>query len=317
MTVADHAAVGDSARVGGSHPSPSRRRRLRRRVVALAFLAPALALYGTFALFPLLQLVLMSLWRWNGITPQHEWIGLANYRTLVHDGHAISALWHNLIWVALASLPIIAGLLLAVLLHSGRFGVRGQSVYRVIFFLPYVLPIVVVAFIWQIIYNPTTGALNAGLSAVGLDSLTRGWLGDPHLALVSLVMAANWTGFGFCAMLFLAGMSAIDRSLYDAAAIDGANAFQRFRHVTVPGLANTLNIVILIVFVATMRVFDIDFVTTNGSPAGHTEVLSTLVFRQTFANSDVGYGSAVAVATTVLIVTASGLVFQLLERRLP
>lgn len=305
---------------GASHPPQKRRRRLRRQwrgtLVAIAFVAPALALYGLFAIFPLLQLVVMSFWHWNGITVHHAWAGLSNYAALVRDSRVRSALSHNLIWVLLAALPVVAGLVLAALLSSGRRTVRASSVYRVVFFLPYVLPIVVVAFIWRIIYDPSTGALNAGLSTIGLSALTQGWLGDPHLALVALIMAANWTGFGFCMMLFLAGMSAIDPSRYDAAALDGASALGQFWHVTLPGLANTLNVVVLVVFIATMRVFDLVFVTTNGSPAGRTEVLSTLVYRQTFADSDVGYGAATAVASTILIVALSAATFGMLERRL-
>ena len=158
------------------------------------------------------------------------------------------------------------------------------------------------------------GALNELLKLVGLGSFAHGWLGDPNTALTALAMVGAWTGYGFCMVLFLAGLANIDITLYDAARVDGANAWQQFRYVTIPGLANTLNVVIVIVFIATMRVFDFVYVTTEGGPLNSTEVLATLIYRHTFQYREVGFGSALSVVTMMIILAASMIYLYLRER---
>jgi ABC-type sugar transport system permease subunit len=285
----------------------------RRLLVPLAFIAPALILLLMFFLLPLVRLVTTSFTDWNGIDESAKWVGLDNYANILADKDTWSAFGHNLIWLVFAAFPIAIGLLLAVLLHHRR-GVAG-NVFRSVFFLPYTLPIVVVGLAWRQIYDPVIGWLNAMLRALGLDALALPWLGNTATALPALATAANWTGFGFCMMLFLAGLSAIDPALYDAARVDGASPRQVFWHVTLPGLANTLNLVIVVVFIATMRAFDIVYVTTKGGPVKSTEVLGTLIFRETFANLQVGYGSAIAVTTSLLVILGAGGYLAIRERR--
>ena len=289
------------------------RLRSRRFLAPLVMVAPSVVLLTLFLLVPLVRLVRTSFTDWNGIDEHSEWVGLANYEQLVSDEAVWAALRHNVVWLGFASIPIAAGLLLAVILQhmAGRSG----RIYRTLFFLPYTLPIVVVGLVWKQIYDPVVGSLNALLEAVRLGDLTVPWLGETSTALPALAMAANWTGFGFCMVLFLAGLSGIEPSLYDAARVDGATSIRVFWHVTLPGLANTLNLVIVVVFIATMRVFDIVYVTTEGGPRRSTEVLGTLIFRETFANSEVGYGAAIAVVTSIIIVLFAGSYLMVRERR--
>jgi len=190
----------------------------------------------------------------------------------------------------------------AVILHFAN--PRGRNVYRTLVFLPYTLSIVVSGIMWKWIYHPKTGALNAFLKLIGLGSLARGWLGDPDTALTALAMAGAWAGYGFCMA-----------TLYDAASVDGANAWQRFRHVTLPGLANTMNVVVLIVFMNTMRVFDFVYVTTEGGPLDSTQVLATIIYRETFRYFHVGFGSALAVVTLFIMSVASLLYLYIRELR--
>ena len=210
------------------------------------FLLPALAIYGMFTLFPLGRLLVFSLQDWDGISKNPQWIWFDNYSAVFANKFFWLALRHNLWWVVLASIPIVLGLALAVVLHFAK--PRGRNVYRTLVFLPYTLAVVVSGFMWMWIYHPQTGAINAFLELIGLGSLARGWLGDPNTALSALAMAGAWSGYGFTMVLFLAGLGSIETALYDAASVDGANGWQRFRHVTFPGLANTTNVVILIVF---------------------------------------------------------------------
>ncbi|MBP8972293.1 MAG: sugar ABC transporter permease [Anaerolineae bacterium] len=238
---------------------------------------------------------------------------MSNYERLVNDPRFWSALEHNAIWVAMSVFVISLGLVLAVILHQAH--PRGGGVYRVIFFLPYTLTPVLVGIVWKWMYHPVWGPLNAVLRQIGLGNLARGWLGDTDTALLALTVAANWVGHGFTMMLFLAGLASIDPALYDAASVDGAGPLRKFRHVTLPGLANTFNVVVLVVFIATVRVFDMVFVTTKGGPLNATEVLGTYIHWRTFESLDVGYGAALSVATALIILCASVLYLWQRERR--
>lgn len=282
------------------------------RLIPYAFVLPAAVIYGTLLLYPLMQVAVMSFWDWDGLTPDYQWVGLDNYVRLVQDGAVWQATLNNARWVGLAVFPIVIGLALAIALHQGK--PRGRTAYRAAYFLPYVLPTVVIALTWGWIYHPTWGSLNSSLRGVGLDALAQNWLGDPSLALFALATAANWAGYGFCMVLFLSGLNAIDPSLYDAARVDGAGRWGQFRYVTWPSLANTTNVVVLIVFINTVRVFDIVFVMTAGGPNGATEVLGTKIYRETFQNLDIGYGSAIAMFMVLVILICTVVYLRLRER---
>lgn len=284
----------------------------RRLSVPLAFVAPALLIYGLFFLLPIAQLIVLSFQSWDGLVPDRPWVGLDNYADALVSPRFWEAVGHNFFWVVTGSVPIVMGLGLAVLLHDQR--PRGASLYRLIYFLPYTLPIVVVGVVFKWIYNPVWGPLTAVLDRLTDGEVTPGWLGDPSLALPALAATGSWVGYGFCMVLFLSGIAAIERDLYDAAKVDGAGAWQRFRHVTVPGIANVTNVVVLVIFIATIRVFDIVFIMTRGGPVTATEVLGTLIYRQTFEFSHVGAGAALAVLTALIILIPSVVYLRLRER---
>jgi raffinose/stachyose/melibiose transport system permease protein len=158
-------------------------RRSIRGLVPYLFVLPAFIIYGTFLLWPLVQLVVLSLEKWNGLTADREWAGLSNYERLIHDPTFWTALKHNIIWVAMSSIVISLGLVLAVILHQAR--PRGSRVYRVIFFLPYTLTSVLVGITWKWMYHPVWGPLNEALRRIGLGNFARGWLGDIDTALLA------------------------------------------------------------------------------------------------------------------------------------
>jgi len=301
---------------GFRDPVSIRRKITRRSVMYILtfflFLLPAFGIYGTFTLFPLVRLFILSFQDWDGISRYPKWIWLENYKSVFQSQDFWLALRHNLWWVLLALIPVVLGLALAIVLHQSK--PRGRNIYRTIIFLPYTLAIVVVALMFQWMYQSKTGQLNTLLRLIGLESLTHNWLGDPNTALTSLAMAGAWGGYGFCMVLFLAGLSNIDPLLYDAAQVDGAGPWQKFLHITLPGLANTLNIVILIVFIYTMRVFDFVFITTQGGPIDSTQVLATIIYRETFKYYNVGYGSALSVITLLITLLASLIYITLRER---
>ncbi len=277
------------------------------------FIFPALILYAVFFLYPFLQSFYISLTSWNGVNPQKTFVGLGNYVRMLNDGLMWDSLLHNLVWVVLGTLaPIAIGLLLAVLLSHKK--TAGRTFFRTVYFMPVMLSPVVVGIIWGWVYNPIFGMLNKVLAFLGLGALGRGWLGDPHLALYMVLIAAVWSYFGFCLVVIMAGMQNIDAELYDAASIDGANAWQRFSHVTIPQLGNVLTMIVAYTMIGGFNVFDIVYIMTGGGPANSTELIATYTYKQTFQVNAVGYGATLSMVMTLLSLVASFVFIKLREK---
>jgi ABC-type sugar transport system permease subunit len=287
---------------------------VRQYVTAFLFLLPALSIYLVFALYPFFGSLHLSLTSWNGIDATKEWVGFRNYVTAFSgDPIMLQALWHNIIWiVAEVALPLILGLLLATILWDGG---KGLTLFRTVFFLPYVLPTVVVGIIFGLIYNPIYGVLNQSLEMVGLGAWKQGWLAQPNTALLSLIAISVWATFGFSATVLLAGLQNIDFDLLDAAKIDGANVWQRFVNVLLPQLSHVITLLVSLALIGGFKVFDLVYVLTKGGPGYHTEVLATYIFKQSFAQSQVGYGAALSIILTAIILVVSVIFIRVRERR--
>jgi ABC-type sugar transport system permease subunit len=277
-------------------------------------LLPTLLIYGAFMVYPFFGSIQLSLTNWNGVDAVKEWVGLDNYvNALTADPVMQQALWHNVIWiVAVITIPLALGLLVATILWDGA---KGQTLFRTAFFMPYVLPSVAIGIIFGLIYNPIFGILNGFLRAVGLDALAGGWLGDPKTALPSLIMVEVWASFGFNATVFLAALQNIDQDVLDAAKIDGANVWQRFVNVLVPQLGHVITLLVSLALIGGFKVFDLVYIMTGGGPGYHTEVVATHIFQQSFARNQVGYGTALSLILTAIILVASIIFIQVRERR--
>ena len=272
--------------------------------LGLLYLFPGLVIYLLFVLYPILETVRTGFYRWNGFSAEREFIGLENYRTLFGDRQFLGAFLHNISFIFFyAILPICIGLLLASLMSRRRL--PGLTFYRTGLFLPQVISMVVVGVIWRWIYNPAFGPLNQFLKAIGLDSWARPWLGDFTWALPAVGLVGTWVQYGFTMVLFLAGVQRISEALYEAAALDGANAWQQFRYVTLPGLRPEIVVALITTLIAALRVFDLIFVTTRGGPGETTLVVAFLVYRAAFELNRIGYAAAVATLLTLLILAIS------------
>lgn len=278
------------------------RHTLQRYAVAYLFILPVLLLYVVFVLRPTLQTFWLAFYEWNGVSLDREWVGLGNFQRLLGDPIFWQALRHSLIWTAVVvTFNLVVGLIAAALLANT---IRGRLIFQLGYFLPVVQASVVTAMIWRWIYAPT-GVLNTGLESIGLGFLARGWLGDFAVVLPALAVASSWMTFGLSVVILLAGMQGIDPSLYDAARVDGAGFVRMFRDITVPALRNTITIVILLALVDAFKVFDLIWATTGGGPIRATEVLSTYLFKEGFQQNQYGYGSAIAVALSLIILACS------------
>lgn len=279
---------------------------------AFLFVLPALALYLLFMVWPFIQSIWFAMTDWNGATATKNFVGLANFAELLRDDLFRLALRNNLVWVVVGTVsPLVIGLGLAMLLWNRP---KGFTLFRTVFFLPHILLTVVIGIIWGWIYNPIFGILNKGLDSIGLEDISRGWLGDPNTALYAVLIAAIWAEVGFVFVILLAGLQNVSRDLLEAATIDGANAWHRFKDVTVPQLANVLNVVTALLLIGGFNVFDIIFVMTSGGPANATQTMATMTYDQAFTLNRVGYGAAISLVMTAISLVASVVFLKLRER---
>ncbi|WP_123041125.1 carbohydrate ABC transporter permease [Cohnella candidum] len=263
------------------------------------FLLPALVIYLIVIFFPSLYTFYLSFYSWNGVSPNKTFVGFQNFTNLImSDSVFARALKNNLIWT-IGSLIFIMGigLVLALLLNRKM---RGRTLFRGVFYFPYVLSGIVVASGWAWMYNPTQGFINKTLEALGLESWTHAWLAEPKIALYSVFVAALWQGVGQPMVLFLAGLQGIPEDPYEAAIIDGAKRYQTFRYITWPLLRETLIIVVATTMIASMKVYDIIYGMTGGGPAESTQVLSSWMYYQTFRFANIGTGSAISLFLVVI-----------------
>jgi raffinose/stachyose/melibiose transport system permease protein len=277
---------------------------IRDRGSYLLFLIPGGLLLLVVILVPFAMNIGISFTEWSGAgTP--EWTGLANYERLISDKTFWASFRHNVgLVVAMAILPTLAGLVIAAALFDfigKHFGSRHAAALRAAIYLPQVLPIAVAGIVWSWILAPQNGALNEVLRAVGLDSLAQNWLGDPDLALWTVMGVMLWIQVGYPVVIFMAGMQRVDPSLHEAAELDGASWWGRFWHVTVPQIRPEIFVVLLTCTIAALKVFAPIYVLTRGGPGGSTNVPSYYSFQNFFEKTQVGYGAAIATVLTVLI----------------
>jgi raffinose/stachyose/melibiose transport system permease protein len=270
---------------------------MRRRLLGYAFVAPAVSVHLFVVGLPALAALGLSLTDWDGLRIP-RFIGLANFDELIHrDGVFWQAFLNNLRWMAVfLTVPVALGLGTAVMLSRVT---RLQTFYRVVFFLPYVFASVVVSRIFGFIYNPFYG-VNKLFRNWGLGVLAQSWLGDPGIALYSVMAADVWHFWGFDMVVFLAALQQIDPSLYEAATIDGAGGWQRFWHMTVPLLRPTFGFILMMTALWSFLTFDYVYVMTGGGPAHATELMATWIIGTAVEARRAGYASALAVTLTLL-----------------
>lgn len=259
----------------------------------------------------------ISLTRWQGVgTP--IFTGLDNYTRLLGDGTFWASFGNNIaLIVAMTIIPALVGLVLSATLfdYVGRsLGGRVASFFRAGYYLPQILPVAVAGIVWGWIYHPNFGALNALLDAVGLGGLARNWLGDPATALLAVMVVMVWFQIGYPVVIFMAGLSRIDPELYEAAQLDGASWWSRFRHISVPLIQPEIFVVVLTTMIHALKLFAPIFVLTRGGPGSATIVPAYFAYQNFFEKAQVGYGAAIStVLSLVIIVLTVG--FLLVQSR--
>lgn len=283
----------------------------RRRYTAVLFLLPALVVYGLFILYPLVRGVLLSFTDNMG-GPVSDFVGLRQYESLLQDPTALAALGHTVVYAAVVLVVQTALGLFAAAVLAHR--VRIRRTVSSLLLLPALISPVMASFIWSYLYRPD-GGINTLLGEVGLQAFQRIWLGDTSIALYAVAAVNIWMFVGYSCVIFLAGYAGIPQELLDAARIDGANRWQRFRRVEWPMLAPALTVNVTLSLIGSLGVFDFPLVLTGGGPVDSTNTLALLIYRHIFNNSDFAMAAATAVLLLVLVVVVSTAASVLLRRR--
>ncbi|MBE1557362.1 sugar ABC transporter permease [Nonomuraea africana] len=289
--------------------------RTRRKVGVRApwwFVVPAIAVYLFIVVVPSVNGALFSFTDWNGLRPGWSLVGLDNYAAVFADRTARDALVNTLLLAAAATVvQNVVGLLLALGVNSM---VKSRYLLRVIFFAPVVLTPLVAGYVWSFLLSPN-GAVNDALRAVGLGTLAHDWLGDPDTALYAIVAEIVWQFAGYSMVIYLAGLQAIPSEVLEAATIDGAGAWSKFRRVVLPLLNGAVVINVMLCLIGGLKQFDQVMAMTGGGPGTATETISTTIYKSAFSLGDFPFSIALAVVMTVVIAVLAGIQFRLTQRK--
>ncbi|GGO53749.1 carbohydrate ABC transporter permease [Streptomyces lasiicapitis] len=290
------------------HNRRPRRRRVREWLTAVLFTVPALALFGLLVLLPIMYALYVSFFNWGGFGAPSDFTGLGNFSRLLDDPVFLGDLWRGLLLVVLSlALQLPFALAMAVLLNQK---LRGRAFYRMLFFAPYVLSEVITGILFGMIFAPDDGLADEVLGSIGLDALGGLWFAGQDTVLPTLFLVMMWKYFGFHMMLYLAGLQGIPAELHEAARIDGAGPWQRFRHVTLPLLGPTIRMSVFLSVIGAIQLFDLVWVVTQGGPDHHSETMAVTLFQFGFKRFQVGYASAISIAMFLI-----SLVFALAYQR--
>lgn len=282
-------------------------------LIPYAFVLPALILFSVFSIYSFAYMSLLSLFDWDGISLTKQFVGLGNYWSVIaHDKVFWRSFWQAGTITALA-LVFQNTLALALALAVNR-RIRFGGFYRTLFFLPPILSEIVVGLIWAWIYDGNYGVFNELLKAIGLGHFATSWLADPDTALTAVAVIHMWKGFGWGFVIFLAGLQTIPQELYEAATVDGASAWARFRHITLPLLMPVAVVVSVLTILGTMQIFALIMATTQGGPAFHTEVPITRIMASMLGSSRLGYACAQGITFGLILLGVSLLQLRLSRR---
>lgn len=277
-------------------------------------LAPAVILVSLFIFIPTVNVFRMSLYRMGGITNKQTFIGFENFKTLMGDKNFLQAMQNSILIIVLVTIcTIVLAILFATLLQRGNF--KGNNFFRIIFYIPNILSIVVIAGIFGAIYNPTTGLLNTFLRAIGLDALARNWMSESNIVIYSVIFALVWQAIGYYMVMYMASMSTIPEHLYEAASLEGAGKVKQFFLITLPLVWDNIRTTLTFFIISTINLsYLLVTAMTSGGPDGASETALGYMYKQAYTNSVYGYGMAIGVVVFLFSFALSWLVNKATER---
>ena len=286
------------------------RRKREKNLFILVCLLPALILFFTFMIYPTIEVFRMSLFRWGGFSNNKEFVGLDNFKILWMDENFFRTMQNTILLIVVVTIfTVVLAVVFATILSTEK--IRGNNLFRIIFYIPNILSIVVIAGILSAVYDPKAGLLNAILP----EAWNRLWLGDQSIVIYSLAFALIWQAIGYYMVMYMAGMANIPASLYEAADLDGAGKIGKFFNVTLPLIWNSIRTTLTFFIISTINLsFLLVQILTDGGPDGSTEVFLSYMFKQAYTNSSYGYGMAIGVVVFIFSFGLSGIVSHITKR---
>ena len=286
------------------------RRKREKNLFILVCLLPALILFFTFLIYPTIQVFRMSMFKWGGFSNNQQFVGLDNFKILWQDENFFRTIQNTILLIVVVTLfTVVLAVLFAAILSTEK--IRGNNFFRIIFYIPNILSIVVIAGIFSAIYDPKAGLLNAVLP----EAWNKLWLGDQSIVIYSLAFALIWQAIGYYMVMYMAGMANIPASLYEAADLDGAGKIGKFFNVTLPLIWNSIRTTLTFFIISTINLsFLLVQILTDGGPDGSTEVFLSYMFKQAYTNSSYGYGMAIGVVLFIFSFGLSGIVSHITKR---
>ena len=286
------------------------RRKREKNLFILVCLLPALILFFTFLIYPTIEVFRMSMFKWGGFSNNQQFVGLDNFKILWQDENFFRTIQNTILLIVVVTLfTVVLAVLFAAILSTEK--IRGNNFFRIIFYIPNILSIVVIAGIFSAIYDPKAGLLNAVLP----EAWNKLWLGDQSIVIYSLAFALIWQAIGYYMVMYMAGMANIPASLYEAADLDGAGKIGKFFNVTLPLIWNSIRTTLTFFIISTINLsFLLVQILTDGGPDGSTEVFLSYMFKQAYTNSSYGYGMAIGVVIFIFSFGLSGIVSYITKR---
>ncbi len=291
-------------------------RKKEKRKFLIGCLTPAILSLVLFIYYPTLSIFNMSLYSMGGITNRKTFVGLDNFKDLMGDKNFLQALQNTLLIIVVVTIvTLLLAVLLAAILQRGKF--KCKNFFRVIFYIPNILSIVVIAGIFGAIYAPATGLLNAFLNNVNLSNLTHQWMSEPDIVIYSVIFALVWQAIGYYMVMYMASMAAIPEDFYEAASLDGASEWKMFFDITLPLIWTNIRTTLTFYIISTINLsFLFVQIMSNGGPNGRTEVFLNYMYKQAYSNGAYGYGMAIGVVVFIFSFVMSFVVNRATEREI-
>lgn len=283
--------------------STKRGKKVKRRetIAGFLFVTPMLLGVSVIVLFPIVATFILAFadWKFVQSIDNLQWVGFQNFQALFEDEKFIKSIINNAIFMLTVPITMIVSLVLAILIDKYTYG---KSYFKVAFFMPYISSVVAIAVVWQVLFHPSQGPINQVLMSLGIENPPT-WISDPSFALISVMIIHIWISIGFNLIVYIAGLQSIPKELYEAADMDGANAWHKLANITFPVISPTSFFLLITGIIATFKVFDLIAVLTQGGPLNSTTMLVWHLYEMAFLNLEIGYASAIAVVLFLLVFT--------------
>jgi len=296
----------------------SSRKNFARNVFIVIFLFPALAGYCMFTIYPMIKGMYYSFFQWSGVTSTMKFIGIQNYKDLLTDPYVIGAFKNEFTIIFWKIILIISiSLFFAIAMTRSKLGKNEKSFYRIIFFFPNILSVIIIANIWSFIYHPTNGVINVALEKFGLGNLTHAWLGEPETVIGAIIPVVSWAGIGLFMIIFIAAIKGIADELFDSALIDGAGEWRQLISIVLPMIWEQIKFSVVTIIITTFgTTFIIILAMTQGGPNNASQVVGSYIYDQTFKQYHAGYAISLGVVLFIVVLAITGITNKLMNREI-